>query len=235
MPEAMPPHVRRPSGPDLSSLFQDMSLGHPSHQVGSLIAGSGSNAGHPGMALPPVGMYPPMLYHNQLAGQPHYMLDPFQNRGPTPFQFGANMQPFSSPYALPSPPNPAALVPYQPSYQQDYVPRAMAFRSPPDGRRQNAMRVNRSPFYNVAGHHNHVDINRIRDGVDVRSTVSRILVKGTFQTPSNNIADHAPQHPQQGRPAHVEEYHRSVQLGQVRLHVSPHRFRQRLQVSYFIY
>ncbi|KAG7290986.1 hypothetical protein NEMBOFW57_000993 [Staphylotrichum longicolle] len=40
-----------------------------------------------------------------------------------------------------------------------------------DGRRQNAMRVNRSPFFNNAGHHNHVDVNRIRDGIDVRTTI----------------------------------------------------------------
>lgn len=40
-----------------------------------------------------------------------------------------------------------------------------------DNRRQNAMRVSRSPYYSSAGHHNHVDVNRIRDGIDVRTTV----------------------------------------------------------------
>jgi len=45
-----------------------------------------------------------------------------------------------------------------------------------DGRRQNAMRVNRSPFFNNAGHHNHVDVNRIRDGIDVRTTVCPLLL-----------------------------------------------------------
>ncbi|SPQ22724.1 f8625fbd-b7d2-42f0-902b-fa845fd9621f [Thermothielavioides terrestris] len=40
-----------------------------------------------------------------------------------------------------------------------------------DHRRQNAMRVHRSPYYNNAGHHNHVDVNRIRDGIDVRTTI----------------------------------------------------------------
>ncbi|KAK4238586.1 meiosis protein mei2 [Achaetomium macrosporum] len=39
-----------------------------------------------------------------------------------------------------------------------------------ENRRQNAMRVNRSPYGN-AGHHNHVDVNRIRDGIDVRTTI----------------------------------------------------------------
>ncbi|KAL2132669.1 hypothetical protein VTI74DRAFT_3539 [Chaetomium olivicolor] len=40
-----------------------------------------------------------------------------------------------------------------------------------DNRRQNAMRVHRSPYYNNVGHHNHVDVNRIRDGIDVRTTI----------------------------------------------------------------
>ncbi|GJC86854.1 meiosis protein mei2 [Colletotrichum liriopes] len=32
-------------------------------------------------------------------------------------------------------------------------------------------RVNRSPHYTVASHHNHVDVNRIREGTDVRTTI----------------------------------------------------------------
>ncbi|KXX78660.1 Meiosis protein mei2 [Madurella mycetomatis] len=40
-----------------------------------------------------------------------------------------------------------------------------------DNRRQHAMRVSRSPYYNAANHHNHVDVNRIRDGIDVRTTI----------------------------------------------------------------
>ncbi|KAL2168829.1 hypothetical protein VTG60DRAFT_6799 [Thermothelomyces hinnuleus] len=40
-----------------------------------------------------------------------------------------------------------------------------------DGRRHGAMRANRSHSFNNAGHHNHVDVNRIRDGVDVRTTI----------------------------------------------------------------
>lgn len=41
-----------------------------------------------------------------------------------------------------------------------------------DSRRQNAARVSRSPYYNAASHHNHVDVSRIRDGIDVRTTVN---------------------------------------------------------------
>ncbi|KAI8186821.1 Meiosis protein mei2 [Colletotrichum sp. SAR 10_70] len=36
---------------------------------------------------------------------------------------------------------------------------------------ENASRVNRSPYYNVTSHHNHVDVNRIREGTDVRTTI----------------------------------------------------------------
>lgn len=42
-----------------------------------------------------------------------------------------------------------------------------------DNRRQHATRVSRSPYYSAANHHNHVDVNRIRDGIDVRTTVKR--------------------------------------------------------------
>lgn len=44
-----------------------------------------------------------------------------------------------------------------------------------DARRQNAMRISRSPHHSAAGHHNHVDIQRIRDGIDVRTTVSLVF------------------------------------------------------------
>jgi hypothetical protein len=76
-----------------------------------------------------------------------------------------------------------------------------------DGRRQNAMRVNRSPYYSAAGHHNHVDVNRIREGIDVRTTVS--YKPGPHQTSLarlTNTLDHATEHPQQGRSSNVEAH-----------------------------
>lgn len=67
-----------------------------------------------------------------------------------------------------SPQSPVVLSP-----QQDFTsPRQLQGFSRPDNRRQNATRVHRSSYYNVAGHHNHVDVNRIREGTDVRTTVS---------------------------------------------------------------
>jgi hypothetical protein len=40
-----------------------------------------------------------------------------------------------------------------------------------DNRRGNATRGNRSTYYNATSHHNHVDVYRIQDGIDVRTTV----------------------------------------------------------------
>ena len=51
-----------------------------------------------------------------------------------------------------------------------------------DARRQNAQRVNRSPYFNAAGNHNHVEISRIRDGIDVRTTVSRLRPEVILQS-----------------------------------------------------
>lgn len=41
-----------------------------------------------------------------------------------------------------------------------------------DGRRQNATRINRGYFNPPGPHHNHVDIQKIKEGTDVRTTVS---------------------------------------------------------------
>lgn len=64
--------------------------------------------------------------------------------------------------------------------QSDYMsPRALAAYGRPDGRRQNAMRVNRSPFHVTGSHHNQVDVDRIRQGIDVRTTVSSCVLTKT--------------------------------------------------------
>ncbi|KAI2626476.1 RNA recognition motif 2-domain-containing protein [Hypoxylon sp. NC1633] len=41
----------------------------------------------------------------------------------------------------------------------------------PEGRRQNAMRIARGPSHNAANNYNQVDVNRIRSGTDVRTTI----------------------------------------------------------------
>jgi hypothetical protein len=76
------------------------------------------------------------------------------------------------------------------------------FRS--DGRRQNATRITRSQ-YNNSTNHNYVDINRIRDGIDVRTTVR---VNQRFMVQRLMKEDYASQHPQQSGPGYAEENYR---------------------------
>ncbi|RDA90348.1 hypothetical protein CP533_4465 [Ophiocordyceps camponoti-saundersi (nom. inval.)] len=65
-----------------------------------------------------------------------------------------------------SPPSPALTV------QKNYSPcRHIPGFGRSEARRQNALRISRSSHHSVAGHHNHVDINRIREGIDVRTTI----------------------------------------------------------------
>jgi hypothetical protein len=51
------------------------------------------------------------------------------------------------------------------------VPRQFPGLNPGLNRRHNATRVARSPYYQQTNSHNHVDVNRIREGTDVRTTV----------------------------------------------------------------
>ncbi|KAK3901924.1 meiosis protein mei2 [Staphylotrichum tortipilum] len=116
-------------------------------------------------------MYP-MVYHGVPAGGPsRYVLDQTPTRGQgighmapmTPISGGI---PVMGPlYSTTPPATPMAM------HGDFNSPRSMQPYSRMDGRRQNAMRVNRSPYFNNAGHHNHVDVNRIRDGIDVRTTI----------------------------------------------------------------
>ncbi|KAK2612944.1 hypothetical protein QQS21_001055 [Conoideocrella luteorostrata] len=65
-----------------------------------------------------------------------------------------------------APPSPALTV------QNNFSPsRAVPGFFRPDGRRQNATRIARSPYNGSSNHHNFVDINRIREGIDVRTTI----------------------------------------------------------------
>ncbi|KAG6158832.1 hypothetical protein E4U51_007808 [Claviceps purpurea] len=65
-----------------------------------------------------------------------------------------------------APPSPALTA------QNNYSPsRAVPGFLRPDGRRQNATRVSKVASNGAANHHNHVDVSRIRDGIDVRTTI----------------------------------------------------------------
>lgn len=69
--------------------------------------------------------------------------------------------------------SPASSHPGQRAHYLDghYQPRSMPSLVHHEPRRQHASRVSRSSFYSMASHHNHVDVARIREGIDVRTTV----------------------------------------------------------------
>jgi hypothetical protein len=113
---------------------------------------------------PTIAMYPFMV---QPPFVPAYMVDGFPLTGQT-----SPVTPISprypivgSLYQTPPSPAPTSLNNQSPSRSVSGYGRA-------DARRQHAARVNRSPHHSASGHHNHVDIQRIRDGIDVRTTVS---------------------------------------------------------------
>ncbi|KAK9442821.1 meiosis protein MEI2 [Metarhizium brunneum] len=116
----------------------------------------------------PFTMYPLMVQSPFVANVPYILdsLPPGSSQGSvSPITTLAPSFPVLGPLYH-APPSPALTV------QSNYSPsRAVAgfFRS--DGRRQNAARVTRSPYNNSTNHHNYVDINRIRDGIDVRTTI----------------------------------------------------------------
>jgi hypothetical protein len=108
----------------------------------------------------------PFMIQSPVAPNMSYVLE----RVPPAGQIGAiGPMPPSYPMMRPvyqTPPSPALTVrnDFSPSRPSSGYPRF-------DSRRQNAARVTRSPYHNSASHHNHVDIGRIRDGIDVRTTV----------------------------------------------------------------
>ena len=118
----------------------------------------------------PLTIYPVVFQSPFFANVP-YILDslaPGCNQGSfTPINALHQPYPGLSPLYH-APPSPALTV------QNGYSPsRTVTGYLRSDGRRQNATRVTRSPYNTSANHHNYVDINRIRDGIDVRTTVCK--------------------------------------------------------------
>lgn len=160
----------------MTNLFQSMGISKPSHHQQIVPSGHLAHSPASGMQLPhqQMAMYPTVVYHGIQHSLPaRYVLDhtPTRSQGISPMSPMTPMtggMPVMAPLYTP-PSTPLAF------HHGDYAsPRGMQpYRM--DGRRQNAMRVNRSPYYNAAGHHNHVDVNKIRDGIDVRTTVSIYL------------------------------------------------------------
>ncbi|KAI3337014.1 RNA recognition motif 2-domain-containing protein [Xylariaceae sp. AK1471] len=104
---------------------------------------------------PTYGMLP-ILYHGIPMTTPPYVFDHMPSR--------SHSGTFSSAaYPILSPMTPRSA----------YIPRDMIVPRQFSGlhRRQNATRVSRSPYYQQTNSHNHVDVNRIREGTDVRTTI----------------------------------------------------------------
>lgn len=78
-----------------------------------------------------------------------------------------------------------------------------------DFRRQNASRVGRGggSYHGIPTHHNHVDIHRIREGTDVRTTASLSSLLSEGDAGLSPDPDHASEHPEQGRPGHAQAHH----------------------------
>ncbi|KAM6486291.1 RNA recognition motif 2-domain-containing protein [Trichoderma sp. SZMC 28011] len=142
----------------------------PDQRFGSV----SSNSSQAGQGDPhynaPIAMYPFMFQAPFTPAVP-YMLDssflPTAQTGS-----GSPLTPFAPQYPIfgtlyQTPPSPA-LTSHN-SYSPSRTFSGAAERA--DARRQNAMRISRSTYHSTTTHHNHVDINRIRDGIDVRTTI----------------------------------------------------------------
>ncbi|GAP89639.1 putative meiosis protein mei2 [Rosellinia necatrix] len=104
---------------------------------------------------PTYGMLP-IVYHGIPMATPPYVFDSLPSR-PHTAAFSSAAYPFLSPMTS----------------RNAYIPRDMVVPRPFPGlnRRQNATRVSRSPYFQPTNSHNHVDVNRIREGTDVRTTI----------------------------------------------------------------
>ena len=172
---------------------------------------------------PQLTMYP-MFFSPTMSTSIPYVLDSFvaSPQGSTPLstaQITPAYRGMRSPFQ--TPPSPALTI------QKSLSPsRSMNEYNRLDSRRQNALRVNRLPYQSSSSNHNHVDVDRIREGIDVRTTVLWTKLKHLERTANCCPSDNAKKYPQQGGPNHAETHRRRVKLGQIRLHVPQNRLRQ---------
>ena len=155
---------------DITNIFQGLSVSSTPQAANSLAATALQGQSPLGLHPPQhqVAMYP-VVYHNHVPGQTNYVLDQTPTRQAipsfTPLTPLSSSMPLMGPIFTP----PATPMTVPSNFTS---PRSLSAYARQDSRRQDAMRVNRSPYYNAAGHHNHVDVSRIRDGIDVRTTAS---------------------------------------------------------------
>ncbi|KAK8022167.1 hypothetical protein PG993_012934 [Apiospora rasikravindrae] len=69
--------------------------------------------------------------------------------------------------------DPYSGFPQYPRLSDGFSRNGEAYPRSIDGRRQHAIRIQRAPYHhgNTSSQHNHVDISRIREGIDVRTTI----------------------------------------------------------------
>ncbi|KAK1722354.1 RNA recognition domain-containing protein 2 [Colletotrichum acutatum] len=163
-PQDGPTDDLSPSTPrhDLTSALHALSLSKQANQVPLMPQGVPMPV--PGSPYPPLGIQVsplamwPILCQPQFQPGTAYVLNGGQRLGaPTSTSSSARYQLTNHFFSQPSPGMP--------------MMGSMSPGTRAEPRRQNAARVNRSPYYNVASHHNHVDVNRIREGTDVRTTI----------------------------------------------------------------
>lgn len=168
-PQDSPTEDHSPSTPgnDLTSALHALSLSKQADQVPVMPQGVPMPV--PGSPYPPLGIQVsplamwPILCQPQFQPGTAYVLNGGQRlSAPTSTSKSARYQLTNHLFSQPSPGMP--------------MMGSMSPGTRAEPRRQNAARVNRSPYYNVASHHNHVDVNRIREGTDVRTTVSNVLM-----------------------------------------------------------
>ncbi|KAF4782955.1 RNA recognition domain-containing protein 2 [Colletotrichum scovillei] len=163
-PQDGPTDDHSPATPrhDLTSALHALSLSKQANQMPLMPQGVSMPV--PGSPYPPLGIQVsplamwPILCQPQFQPSTAYVLNGGQRLSPpTSTSNSARYQLTNHLFSQPSP-----VMPMMGS---------MSPGTRAEPRRQNAARVNRSPYYNIASHHNHVDVNRIREGTDVRTTI----------------------------------------------------------------
>lgn len=174
--------------PDMTTHFDNMSVYGSRQTVQSLATPAMSSVGLNNPAQTP--KWPDFWSFGPQSPQP--VPSPYHNllsRGTTPALSSAGfstMSPVSSTFST--------MRSFSPTLSGSMNFARSGFPSPrfqrSDGRRQNATRVNRNHFSPLGPHHNHVDINKIREGTDVRTTIMlRNIPNKVDQAMLKNIID----------------------------------------------
>ena len=156
---------------DFTNGYQTLSLAKTPQGNAAMVQSPHHNPSSMGLPVPPqFGGYP-WLYRGQVPPMSPLVFDAMpQRNGSITAAIPGNLPLVGG--MFPQSPTPTASQGFQ-SFSSDFGnPRSFPSYHRADGRRQNAMRIARAPYFNPAGHHNHVDVNRIREGIDVRTTVS---------------------------------------------------------------